>query len=68
MAAWFEDGETYDAENERVRAWNMERLVNDCGVPPVLAADAAQSGVDWHDVERIVRLGCPAERALEIVA
>jgi hypothetical protein len=56
--------ETGDDEDVRVQEWRIDRLWN-LGIPRLLAREFA-SGIDWHDVEALVRRGCPPLLALEI--
>jgi hypothetical protein len=55
-----------ERENEqlRVNAWRAEQLER-LGVSTVMA-DAVGNSADWHDVARLVQLGCPPDLALEI--
>jgi hypothetical protein len=58
----------YDAvgyDNVRVHDWRVERLIW-LGVPLTLA-EAYADQIDWHQVARLVRLGCPPRLALRIV-
>ncbi|HEY2074975.1 MAG TPA: hypothetical protein VGH53_01440 [Streptosporangiaceae bacterium] len=45
------------------RVWQLTRL----GVPLFLAQAAAVDRVDWHQVARLVKHGCPPRLALRIV-
>jgi hypothetical protein len=54
-----------DYEELRVRAWRAEQLVR-LGVPRPLAARHADH-LDWHEIARLVKRGCPPGLALEIV-
>jgi len=54
-----------DHEDQRVYAWRVAQLVR-LGVPWSLAQTVAAE-VDWHQVARLVRRGCPPRLALEIV-
>jgi hypothetical protein len=45
------------------RVWQLTRL----GVPLSLAQVAAVDRVDWHQVARLVKRGCPPRLALRIV-
>lgn len=64
-----DDPETSRTEREkrRVKEWNRDRLVG-LGVDKHYAELAAEVGVDWHDVERLVALGCDPSLALDIAA
>ena len=53
--------EKLDRESDAVHAWRVRRLIG-LGV-----AWAAADRVDWHEVARLVRRGCPASLALAIV-
>jgi FAD/FMN-containing dehydrogenase len=72
VAAWREEPGAFssarDNEVANVRRWNVERLIYDIGVDVDAAILTAEAGVDWHDVDDLVRRGCPVDRALEIVA
>jgi hypothetical protein len=53
-----------ESEEIRVYAWRVEQL-GKLGIQTVIA-DAVASWVDWHDVARLVRRGCPPHLALDI--
>jgi hypothetical protein len=53
-----------ESEETRVYAWRVEQLAK-LGLSTVIA-DAVASFVDWHEVARLVKKGCPPELALEI--
>jgi len=57
--------EDIDPKNDAVHAWRVGRLTS-LGVA-WLAAEAAADRVDWHEVARLVKLGCPASLALAII-
>ena len=52
-------------EDTIVHAWRAEQLRR-LGLPGMLA-EAVADDVDWREVADLVRRGCPAELALEIV-
>jgi hypothetical protein len=52
-------------EDARIYAWRVEQLAG-LGLSQVIAS-AVASFVDWHEIDRLVDLGCPPELALEIV-
>ena len=54
------------AESDVVHAWRVSQLVR-LGLAR-LVADAIADHVDWHDVAKLVRLGCPASLAVAIIA
>jgi hypothetical protein len=51
--------------SEVVHAWRVSQLVR-LGLAS-LVADAIADQVDWHEVAKLVRLGCPASLAVAIV-
>jgi hypothetical protein len=53
-----------ESEEIRVNAWRVEQLAK-LGLSTMIA-DVVANVVDWHEVERLVRKGCPPELALEI--
>ena len=57
--------EPVNRESAAVHAWRVGRLVS-LGVAGA-AAEAAADRVDWHEVARLVKQGCPASLALAIV-
>lgn len=58
--------EAIDRETQRVHEWRVTRLTG-LGIPwPVAEVDADR--VDWHQIARLVRGGCPPILALRIVA
>jgi hypothetical protein len=57
--------EGIDPEGDAVHAWRVSRLTSLGLAWPV--ADAAADRVDWHEVARLVRRGCPASLALAII-
>jgi hypothetical protein len=57
--------ETVEHRELPVHNWRVERLTG-LGVPPALAETYADR-LDWHQVARLVRRGCPPELALRIV-
>jgi hypothetical protein len=54
-----------DADSDEVHAWRVSQLVR-IGLAS-LVAEAVADDVDWHDVARLVQLGCPASLAVTIV-
>jgi len=52
-------------ESEVVHAWRVSQLVR-LGLAS-LVADAIADQVDWHEVAKLVRRGCPASLAVAIV-
>ena len=57
--------EAIDDDDRRVHDWRVTRLTR-LGIPWSLA-QAAAGHVDWHQVARLVRRGCPPRLALQIV-
>ncbi len=57
--------EAIDPEGLLVHNWRVLQLKR-LGVPAPLAEDSADQ-VDWHEVARLVRRGCPPGLALRIV-
>jgi hypothetical protein len=49
----------------RVHAWRVTQLARLGLARPV--AEAVADEVDWHEVAKLVRRGCPAELALAII-
>jgi hypothetical protein len=57
--------EVIDLENQIVHEWRVTRLTG-LGIPrPMAEVDA--DNVDWHQIARLVRHGCPPVLALRIV-
>jgi hypothetical protein len=54
-----------DEEAYAVHAWRRAQLTRLGLAWPV--ADAVADTVDWHEVARLVRLGCPPSLAVTIV-
>jgi hypothetical protein len=52
-------------ENNAVHAWRVRQLIR-LGLAPPVAENVADK-VDWHDVAKLVRRGCPASLAVAIV-
>ena len=48
-----------------VHAWRVSQLIRLGLAWPV--AEAIADSIDWHDVARLVRRGCPASLAVAIV-
>jgi hypothetical protein len=57
--------EEISRESAAVHAWRVRRLTG-LGVA-CAAAEAAADRVDWHEVAKLVKRGCPAPLALAIV-
>jgi hypothetical protein len=57
--------EVIDNDELLVHNWRVTQLQR-LGIPGPLA-DAAADHVDWHQVARLVRRGCPPRLALRIV-
>jgi hypothetical protein len=53
------------AESDTVHAWRVSQLAR-LGLA-WLVADAIADKVDWHEVAKLVRRGCPASLAVTIV-
>jgi hypothetical protein len=54
-----------NAESIVVHAWRVSQLTRLGLAGPV--AEAVADKVDWHEVARLVRRGCPASLAVAIV-
>ena len=57
--------EAINHEEGRVYSWRVSQLTR-LGIPPLLAAIHADQ-LDWHQIARLVRGGCPPLLALRIV-
>jgi hypothetical protein len=57
--------EEISGERAAVHAWRVRRLIG-LGVAWA-AAEAAADRVDWHEVAKLVKRGCPAPLALAIL-
>jgi hypothetical protein len=57
--------EAIDHDDLLVQEWRVTQLIR-LGVPWSLA-QAAPGHVDWHQVAKLVRRGCPPRLALQIV-
>jgi hypothetical protein len=57
--------EAIDHDDLLVHEWRVTQLIR-LGIPWSLA-QAAADFVDWHQVARLVRRGCPPRLALQIV-
>jgi hypothetical protein len=57
--------EAIDDDEILVHEWRVTQLTR-LGIPGPLA-DAVADHVDWHQVARLVRRGCPPRLALRIV-
>jgi hypothetical protein len=53
-------------ESDVVHAWKVTQLVR-LGLA-WLVADAVADHLDWHEVAKLVRRGCPASLAVAIIA
>lgn len=53
------------AKPDVVHAWRVSQLVRLGLAMPV--ADAIADHVDWHEVAKLVRRGCPASLAVAII-
>jgi hypothetical protein len=58
--------EEIDAEGRAVRAWRITQLTRLGLSLPV--AEAVADQVDWHDVARLVKRGCPPTLAVVIAS
>ena len=54
-----------DRDREAVHDWRVSQLIR-LGFPGTLAEVYADR-IDWHQIARLVRGGCPARLALRIV-
>jgi hypothetical protein len=52
-------------EDAAVHAWRVSQLTR-LGLAANVA-DAVADNIDWHEVARLVRLGCPASLAVAII-
>ena len=59
------DHEAVDHKERPVHAWRVSQLTR-LGIPGSLA-EAYADRLDWHQIARLVRLGCPPLLALRIV-
>ena len=57
--------EAIDHDHSLVHNWRVSRLKG-LGVPGTLAEIYADH-IDWHQVARLIRRGCPPQLALRIV-
>jgi hypothetical protein len=57
--------EAIDPETQLVHEWRVTRLTG-LGIPRPIA-EAVADQVDWHQIARLVRHGCPPALALRIV-
>jgi hypothetical protein len=57
--------EVVDQDDLLVHEWRVTQLIR-LGIPWSLARGAADH-VDWHQVAKLVRRGCPPQLALQIV-
>jgi hypothetical protein len=56
-----------EKSRDTIREWRVEMLVELGFTPEDAAYLAAVRDLDWHEAERLVRLGCPSELVLEIL-
>jgi len=63
----FESADTFGRteEEQLIHEWRTEQLEL-LGLSRIVA-EAFASQVDWHEVANLVKLGCPADLALEII-
>lgn len=54
------------SEHERVLSYQEQRFM-ELGFNVLQAAELAESGVDWHDADRLLEHGCPLEMSLLIL-
>ena len=59
------DHDAIDRSESSVHDWRVSQLTR-LGIPGPLAEVYADR-IDWHQVARLVRVGCPARLALRIV-
>ena len=57
--------EDIDPETGAVHAWRVARLAGLGLAAPV--AEALADKVDWHEIARLVRRGCPVSLAVAII-
>jgi len=57
--------EDSDPEAGRVHAWRVAQLIR-LGLARQVA-EAVADRIDWHEVAKLVRLGCPAALAVTII-
>jgi len=55
-----------DTERSKVESWRLHVLI-EAGYPVLMAERVAGSDVDLHRAVELVRCGCPAETAVEIL-
>jgi hypothetical protein len=65
MQAPIASHQSADRDELLVHNWRVERLTG-LGIPAPLA-EAYADHLDWHQVARLVRRGCPPQLALRIV-
>lgn len=54
-------------EEQRLN-WNLDRFRNDLGFEEITAQLLAETGVDWHEADNLIRRGCPLDTAVGILA
>jgi hypothetical protein len=59
------DDRAIDREDSLVHGWRVSQLTR-LGVPGP-QAEVYADRIDWHQIARLVRRGCPPELALRIV-
>lgn len=57
---------TKDDEPRNVADWNTEQLEG-LGIKHDLALIIVRSGIDWHDIRKLIRQGATVEQALRIL-
>jgi hypothetical protein len=58
---------TTHTEQDLVQAWREQRIL-ELGYQPEIAEVCALAEVDWHRLEHLIRLGCPLDTAIAILA
>jgi hypothetical protein len=66
LVAISEQAADRDREERSVHDWRVSQLTR-LGIPAVLAEIYADR-IDWHQIARLVRRGCPPRLALRIAA
>jgi hypothetical protein len=51
---------------DQLGTWTARRMLQ-LGVPEEDALVLARAGVSWHDVERLVKRGCPPELVVRVL-
>ena len=60
------DTETEPEESSVIFDWVMSQMLR-LGVPYEDAEHLTESGADWHDVDRLLRAGCPPQMVAGIL-